>query len=71
MLDNGRVAVRVPGTAGGEVPCPIQAVRFGKWKAVRNGVRAAVELYDLAADPQEQEDLMASSDQDSARWQQR
>jgi len=33
VLDNGRIAVRVPGAARGEVPCPIQAVRFagGNW----------------------------------------
>jgi arylsulfatase A-like enzyme len=36
-----------------------QAVRFGHWKAVRNGP-AAVELYDLAADPAESTDLAAA-----------
>lgn len=32
---------------------PIQAVRFGDWKAVKNGPQAAIELYDLAKDPGE------------------
>jgi arylsulfatase A len=36
---------------------PIQAVRFGDWKAVRNGPAAPMELYDLAADPGERKDL--------------
>ncbi|MCI0462799.1 MAG: arylsulfatase [Gemmataceae bacterium] len=31
----------------------IQAVRFGDWKAVKNGPSAAVEVYDLQADPGE------------------
>ncbi|MCI0410112.1 MAG: N-acetylgalactosamine 6-sulfate sulfatase, partial [Acidobacteria bacterium] len=31
----------------------IQAVRFGDWKAVKNGPSAAIELYDLQADPGE------------------
>lgn len=34
-----------------------QAVRFGNWKAVRNGARGAIELYDLARDEGEREDL--------------
>lgn len=34
-----------------------QAVRFGKWKAVRNGFAEPVELYDLEADLGEQNDL--------------
>ncbi len=38
---------------------PIQAVRFGNWKAVKNGPQAALELYDLAADPGEKTDLAA------------
>ncbi len=57
---------------GGEVPAresfywelhegrPKQAVRFGNWKAVKPGPKAAVELYDLAADPAEAHDLAAS-----------
>lgn len=36
---------------------PIQAVRFGTWKAVKNGPDAAIELYDLAADPGEKSNL--------------
>lgn len=39
---------------------PIQAVRFGNWKAVKNGPNAAVELYDLAADAGEKNNLAAS-----------
>lgn len=34
-----------------------QAARRGKWKAVRYGMEAAVELYNLEADPGEKEDL--------------
>lgn len=37
----------------------IQAVRFGDWKAVRNGPSAAIELYDLGADSGETKDLAA------------
>ncbi len=36
---------------------PIQAVRFGDWKAVRNGPAAPVELYDLAKDAGERNNL--------------
>lgn len=36
---------------------PIQAVRFGDWKAVKNGPNAPVELYDLKADPGEKTNL--------------
>lgn len=36
---------------------PIQAVRFGDWKAVKNGPSAAIELYDLKADTAESNDL--------------
>lgn len=36
---------------------PLQAVRFGDWKAVRNGPQAPLELYDLKTDPAEQHDL--------------
>jgi len=37
----------------------IQAVRFGTWKAVRNGVDRPIELYDLATDSAEAKDLAA------------
>lgn len=37
----------------------LQAIRFGDWKAVKNGPSAAVELYDLKADPGEKQDLAA------------
>jgi arylsulfatase A-like enzyme len=36
---------------------PIQAVRFGDWKAVKNGPQAPIELYDLAKDPGETTNL--------------
>jgi arylsulfatase A-like enzyme len=36
---------------------PIQAARFGNWKAVKNGPQALIELYDLAADPAERNNL--------------
>jgi arylsulfatase A-like enzyme len=42
---------------------PIQAVRFGKsmqWKAIKNGPKAKLELYDLIKDPSEKVDLAAS-----------
>jgi arylsulfatase A-like enzyme len=39
---------------------PIQAVRFGDWKAVRNGPDRPLELYDLATDAGESRDLAAS-----------
>jgi arylsulfatase A-like enzyme len=35
----------------------VQAVRFGDWKAVKNGPSAALELYDLKADPGETRNL--------------
>ena len=38
---------------------PIQALRFGDWKAVKNGPKARVELYDLAKDPGEKNNLAA------------
>ena len=37
----------------------IQAVRFGDWKAVKNGPKEAVELYDLKSDPGEKKNLAA------------
>lgn len=36
-----------------------QAVRAGDWKAVRNGVGSAIELYDLASDREESTDVAA------------
>jgi arylsulfatase A-like enzyme len=36
-----------------------QAVRIGRWKAVRHGARGAVELYDLRADAGETRDVAA------------
>ena len=39
---------------------PIQAVRFGAWKAVRNGIDRPVELYDLATDAAESKNLAAA-----------
>jgi arylsulfatase A-like enzyme len=36
---------------------PIQAVRFGDWKAVKNGPQALIELYDLTKDPGEAANL--------------
>lgn len=35
----------------------LQAIRFGDWKAVKNGPSAEVELYDLKTDPGEKTDL--------------
>jgi arylsulfatase A-like enzyme len=45
---------------------PIQAVRFGdelQWKAVKNGVNAKVELYDLRQDVGEKNDIAATNPQ--------
>ena len=42
-----------------ETQKPLQAVCFGDWKAVNNGPQAALELYDLAADPGERTNLAA------------
>ncbi len=36
---------------------PIQAARFGDWKAVRNGVDKPIELYDLSKDAGETNDV--------------
>ena len=61
---------------------PIQAVRFGDWKAVKNGPNAPVEIYDLKADPGEKTnlakdkpelvkqavDLMKSNRKDDPNW---
>ena len=38
-----------------------QAVRMGKWKAVRRAPGKALELYDLKADPAEQKNLAAQN----------
>jgi len=38
----------------------IQAIRFGDWKAVRNGPGKSIELYDLAKDARETTDLAAA-----------
>lgn len=38
----------------------LQAVRFGDWKAVRNGPETAMEIYDLKSDAGEAHDLAAS-----------
>jgi len=38
---------------------PIQAIRFGNWKAQRHGVDQAIKLFDLATDPDEKHDLAA------------
>ena len=37
----------------------LQAVRFGEWKAVRNGPEKPIELYDLKTDAAESHDLAA------------
>lgn len=36
---------------------PIQAARFGQWKAVRNGADKPIEIYDLSTDAAESKDL--------------
>jgi arylsulfatase A-like enzyme len=38
---------------------PIQAVRLGYWKAVRQGIEKPIELYDLRTDAGEQHDVAA------------
>jgi len=59
-----------------------QAVRMGRWKAVRLSKDGALELYDLQADPREERDVAAghpdvvkkieqylrTARTDSARW---
>ncbi|MEO6750670.1 MAG: arylsulfatase, partial [Opitutus sp.] len=39
---------------------PLQAVRFGQWKAVKNGPNEALELYDLDENPAESKNLAAT-----------
>jgi arylsulfatase A len=46
---------------------PIQAVRFGNWKAVKNGPGAAIELYDLGKDPGERTNLASQRPQEHAK----
>ncbi|WP_206291604.1 arylsulfatase [Humisphaera borealis] len=43
-----------------EGPKSIQAIRFGDWKAVRNGPSAPIELYDLSVDVAETKNLAVS-----------
>ena len=38
-----------------------QAVRRGRWKGIRNGVGAPIELYDLTNDPSEQHDVATAN----------
>ena len=40
-----------------EGPPQRQAARFGKWKAIRNGVKNSIEIYDLEQDAGESNDL--------------
>ena len=39
---------------------PVQAARFGRWKAVRNGIDKPIEIYDLNFDSAERNDLAQS-----------
>ena len=39
---------------------PVQAARFGNWKAVRNGIDKPIEIYDLIQDSAESNDLAKS-----------
>ena len=43
-----------------ETTKPLQAVRFGDWKAIRNGPGLPLALYDLATDLAETKDLAAA-----------
>lgn len=43
-----------------ETQKPLQAVRFGDWKAVKNGPEAAIELYNLKTDPGERLEVAAA-----------
>ena len=42
---------------------PVQAARFGNWKAVRNGIDNPVEIYNLEGDAGETQDLAAQHPQ--------
>ena len=39
---------------------PVQAARFGNWKAVRNGITRPIEIYDLTGDSAESKNLAKS-----------
>jgi hypothetical protein len=39
---------------------PVQAARFGDWKAVRNGIDRPIEIYDLTNDSAEAHNLADS-----------
>lgn len=39
---------------------PIQAIRFGQWKAIRNQIGGPIELYDLSIDSSERHNLANS-----------